>query len=220
MCEYGSVFPAKANPRRGPSYSHESGMLNRLTIAAGIWLVIGCGSSDGGVPGPLVDNAQWRQTTDGEEFFGEPPAGATCPPPEGDCPDFETDECVVVPSNCDVSFVAECFAPFTVLSVYTDVCDWITLEQPSLRAIRKGDEIETRAFHFALNAPVGGEARISLTVGDEMIFDERVLIPQPDSAPLGRTWIATQDFEAGTPMLFHVDNHGDNEYLLVEVNIL
>lgn len=196
-------------------------MFGRLMIAAGVGLVVGCGSSggSGSVPGPLIDNTQWRQTVDGEEFFGTPPEGASCPPPEGDCPDFDTDVCVNVPPTCQVSFVAECFDPFTVLSVYTEVCNWITLEQPSLRAIQAGDEIEIRAFHFALNAPFGGEARIGLTMGDEMIFDERVLIPQPDSAPISRTWTATKDFEVGTPMLFHVNNHGDNEYLLIEVNI-
>ena len=205
-------------------------MLGRLMIAACVWLAVGCaggGQSDAGPlvdggengPGPLIDNTQWRQTGDGEEFFGTPPEGATCPQPEGDCPDFDTDECVKVPPTCLVSFVAECFPPFTVLSVYTDVCEWVTLEQPSLRAIRAGDEIKIRTFHFALNAPFNGEARIAVTLGDEMIFDETVLIPRP-SAPIDATWIAPKDFEAGTPMLFHVNNHGDNEYLLIEVNVL
>ncbi len=195
-------------------------MLGRLMIAASVWLVVGCGSSVQSDPGPLVDNTQWRQTADGEEFFGAPPADATCPPPEGECPDFETDECVEVPPTCRVSFVAECLTPFTVLSVYTAVCNWITLQQPSLRTIRAGDEIEIRAFHFVLTAPFNAEARISLTLGDEMIFDEAIEIPQLESDSINGTWIATKDFEAGTPMLFHVDNHGANEYLLIEVNVL
>ncbi|MDH3200183.1 MAG: hypothetical protein OEM15_04745 [Myxococcales bacterium] len=194
-------------------------MFGRLMIAAGVWLVVGCGSSAGSDPGPLVDNTQWRQTVKGEEFFGAPPIDATCPPPEGECPDFETEECVDVPATCRVSFVAECLDAFTVLSVYTEVCDWITFEQASLRAIRTGDEIEIRTFHFQLTAPFDGEARLSLTLGDQMIFDERLLIPQP-SGPTNGTWIATKDFEAGTPMLFHVNNHGNNEYLLIEVNVL
>ncbi|MDH3625077.1 MAG: hypothetical protein OEQ49_14500 [Myxococcales bacterium] len=194
--------------------------MGRLIIAANVWLVVGCGSSVQSDPGPLVDNTQWRQTVEGEEFFGMPPEGATCPPPEGDCPDFETDECVDVPQTCKVSFVAECLAPFTVLAVYTESCNWITLEQPSLRPVRAGDEIEVRAFHFVLTAPFNAEARISLTLGDEMIFDETVQIPQIDGRPLDGTWTATRDFEAGTPMLFHVNNHGANEYLLIEVNVL
>ncbi len=192
-------------------------MLGRLIIAANVWLVVGCGSSVQSDSGPLIDNTQWQQTTKGEEFFGMPPEGATCPPPEGDCLGFESDECVDVPAGC--SFAAECESGFTVLAVDTKVCDWITLEQLSLRDVREGDEIKIRTFHFSLNAPSNGEARISLTLGDEMIFDERVLIPQP-SGPIESTWIATKDFEAGTPMLFHVNNHGANEYLLIEVNVL
>jgi len=205
-----------------------------LVITTGFLVLLGCGSSGGGGsgggggsdgggggdPGSLIDNLKWVPTDAGEEFFGTPPDGATCPLiPEGDCPEPDG-QCITIPqgSDCVVSFIPECFDPFTVLSVYTEVCNWITLEQPSLRAIRAGDEIEIRAFHFALNAPFGGEARISLTVGDEMIFDETVLIPQ-QSASISRTWTATQDFEVGTPMLFHVNNHGNNEYLLIEVNI-
>ena len=44
-------------------------MLGRLIIAANVWLVVGCGSSVQSDPGPLVDNTQWRQTVEGEEFF-------------------------------------------------------------------------------------------------------------------------------------------------------
>jgi hypothetical protein len=194
-------------------------MLGRLIIMAGVCLVIGCGGSAGSDPGPLVDNTQWRQTTKGEEFFGAPPEGATCPPPEGDCPDFDTGECVDVPSGCLVSFAAECEPPFTVLAVDTNVCDWITLEQLSLRDVREGDEIEVRTFHFVLTAPSDSQARISLTLGDELIFDETVEIPQLQGGSVNGTWIATEDFEAGTPMLFHVSNHGANEYWLIEVNI-
>ncbi len=194
-------------------------MFGRMMITAGVWLVVGCGTGAGGDPGPLVDNTRWQQTSNGEEFFCPPPEGAACAPPQGDCPDLETGECVDLPPTCRVPFVAECFDAFTVLAVYTEVCDWITLEQPSLRAIRAGDEVEIRTFHFQLTAPFDSEARISLTLGDQMIFDERLLIPQP-SGPTNGTWTATDDFEAGTPMLFHVNNHGNNEYLLIEVNVL
>lgn len=191
--------------------------MRSLALITTLLVLSGCGSG-GSEPAPVIDNTKWVATNNGEEFFGPPPADATCPPPEGDCPEMGGDECVEIPPNCLVSYVAECFPPLTALSVYTDVCDWITLEQPSLVAIRAGDEIEIRTFHFALNAPFGGEARTSVTLGDEMIFDELIAIPQP-SGPINGSWIATRDFEAGTPMLFHVNNHGDNEYLLIEVNI-
>jgi hypothetical protein len=169
---------------------------------------------------------------DGSEIFGPPPEGSECelmpidcpefPWPEGECVTFEED------STCVVAYVPECFPPsYTVLSVYTrmpndriPLCDWLTLQQPSLRAIRAGDKVEVRTFHAELTAPApNGEARMSFVVGDELIFDELVPIPFA-SEFLSSTWKATRDYPAGTQLLWHVDNHGNNEYLLIEVNIL
>lgn len=181
-------------------------------------VVLGCGDgANGGEPGPIVDNLLWEITEDGDELFGSPPSESTCPPPSEDCPTPDG-ACVVVPPGCRPTYIAECFDPFTVLAVYTDSCSWVTLEQPLLRDIRAGDEIGIRTFHFALNAPSGGEARVGLAIGEEMVFDRKFLIPQP-SGPANGLWVAPKDIPAGTRVLFHVDNHGSNEYLLVEANL-
>ena len=198
-------------------------MRSPLIIMASLLALWGCGCTGGSAskPGPIIDNTQWRPTNKGEEFFGTAPESATCPPPEGDCPDLDGDECLDENDlqGCVVSYAAECSTPFTVLVVNTEVCNWITLEQPSLREVHAGDEIEIRTFHSPLTAPFGVEARISVTLGDEMMFDESVAIPQPSEFISG-SWVAPRDFEVGTPMLFHVDNHGrNNEYWLLEVNI-
>lgn len=184
-----------------------------------LWLA-GCGDDGGSGEvefGSIVDNFAWQVTDAGAELFGEPPPDAECPPPSEDCP-VPDGECVVVPPTCRATYIVECFEPFSVLAVYTDFCDWVTLEQPLLRGIRVGDTIEIRTFHFALNAPAGGEARVSLAIGADMVFDERFLIPQ-GSGPRNRRWVADEDIAAGTTVLFHVSNHGDNEYLLVEANL-
>jgi hypothetical protein len=187
----------------------------------------GGASSD---PGPLVDNASWVPSEMGEELFGTPPQDSECqlnpesclefPWPEGGCVTFEPG------STCIAAFVPECFDAYTVLAVYTrmpddriPLCNWLTLEQPSLRDIRAGDRIEVRTYHFKLTAPVAGEARMSLAIGEEIAFEERILIPR-DGQFLSNTWTATKSYPAGTPVLWHVDNHGTNEYLLIEVNVL
>jgi hypothetical protein len=152
--------------------------------------------------------------------------------PIGDCPEFPwpEGECVTFEegSNCVASYVPECFPPaYTVLAVYTrtpddriPLCNSLTLEQPSLRAIRAGDQVEVRTFHAELTAPApDGEARMSFVVGNEQIFDELVPIPF-GSEFLSSIWTAPKDYPAGTQLLWHVDNHGNNEYLLIEVNIL
>lgn len=206
--------------------------MRRRLFATCLCLVWGaCG--DGGAasdPGPLVDNTRWVPSDQGEEHFGAAPEDSECLLTPEDCPEFPWPEgrCVTFApdSTCIVSYVPECFDSFTVLAVYTrrpdnriPLCNWLTLEQPSLRPIRAGDQVEVRAFHFELTAPVPGEARLRFVIGDEIAFDETVLIPQ-QSQPLSDIWTATKDYPAGTPLLWHVENHGTNEYLLIEVNIL
>ncbi len=202
-----------------------------LVLAA--WQASACGSDGDGTapdPGPLVDNTRWVPSDAGEEHFGAPPEDSECLLTPEDCPEYPwpEGECVTfaADSTCVVSFVPECFDSFTVLAVYTrrpddriPLCNWLTLEQPSLRAIRAGDEIEVRTYHFDLTAPLSAEARMSLVIGEDLAFDETVLIPRPGQF-LSRTWTATRSYPAGTPVLWHVDNHGTNEYLLIEVHIL
>jgi hypothetical protein len=193
-----------------------------------------CGSSSNPASdsGPLVDNTQWvRSSSDkGEPFYGAPPDDAACELTPIDCPEFPwpEDECVEFEptSTCIASYVPECLDSFTVLSVYTrmpddrvNLCNWITLEQPSLRAIRAGDQVEVRARHSQLTAPFPGEARMTFVIGDEAALDYTTPIPSDFVFP-SDTWTAPKDYPAGTPLLWHVDNHGSNEYMLIEVNIL
>jgi hypothetical protein len=190
----------------------------------------GNGGDAGSTPGPLVDNTKWVPTTEGDELLGPPPEGASCelepidcaeyPWPEGDCVTFEAD------SSCIAAYVPECLDAFTVLAVYTrmpnptmPLCNWLTLEQPSLRPIRAGDPIEIRMRHSTLTAPVPGTARMMFAIGDEVALDYEVLIPSDFKFP-SETWVAPKDYPEGTRLLFHVDNHGSNEYMLIEVNLL
>jgi len=218
-------------------------MLERVAVALCICFLWGCDSSSnagtggsGGTasdPGPLVDNTQWVRTTDGEAFFGAPPDDEECAMPI-DCPEFPwpEDECVTLDatSTCIASVIPECDSQLgTLLSVYTrmpdnrvNLCNWITLEQPSLRAIRAGDQVEIRSRHAELTAPQTvppTQARMTFVIGDEIALDYTTLIPSPFFFP-SATWTADKDYPAGTPLLWHVDNHGANEYQLLEVNIL
>ena len=209
-------------------------MLSRIVLAFCLVVAFACDSGSGGSnAGPLVDNTRWVPTDEGEEILGQKPDDAVCelmpidcedefPWPEDDCVDFAPD------SSCLTAYVPECFGTFTVLSVYTrmpndriPLCNWLTLAQPSLRPIRAGDQVEVRTFHSKLTAPVpNGEARMTFVVGDRIALDHSVAIPAADSQFPDATWTADKDYPEGTTLLFHVDNHGSNEYMLIEANVL
>lgn len=191
----------------------------------------GCGSSSStppSDPGALVNNSSWVPTMNGDEVLGPPPEDAECMLEPIGCPQYPwpEDECVTIdPAECITAYVPECEQSMTVLSVYTrmpddrvNLCNWITLTQPSLRNLRAGDQVEVRTFHDALTAPVPGEARMTFVVADQITFDFNELIPS-DSAFESQTWTADRDYPAGTPLLWHVNNHGRNEYMLIEVNV-
>ena len=55
---------------------------------------------------------------------------------------------------------------------------------------------------------------------DLSISDFDLINPIDGSQFLSTIWTAPKDYPAGTSLLWHVDNHGTNEYLLIEVNIL
>ncbi|MGD8607886.1 MAG: hypothetical protein PVH21_11365 [Myxococcales bacterium] len=207
-------------------------MFRLLTFALCLLALWACGGDGTATnPGPLVDNTLWVPSDEGEAIFGPAPADSQCLLTPQDCEEYypwPEGECVpnLAGSSCIASYVPECYDTYTVLSVYTrmpderfPLCNWLTLQQPSLRDVRAGDRIEVRAYHFALTEPLGEEARMSFVIGDELVFDETILIPR-DGEFLTNTWTAPKDYPAGTPVLWHVNNHGSNEYLLVEVNVL
>jgi hypothetical protein len=150
-------------------------MLSRVALTVGVCAVWSCGGAGvggtggggtgGSDPGPLVDNTQWVPSTGGDEVLGAPPDDAECDTTPMGCPEYPwpDDECVTFDgdSTCVVAYVPECFPPdYTVLAVYTrmrddrvSLCNWLTLEQPSLRPIRAGDQVEVRTYHSTLTAP-------------------------------------------------------------------
>ena len=52
-------------------------------------------------------------------------------------------------------------------------------------------------------------------IGDQRLGVRWLIVEFPDAV-----WTAPKDYPAETPLLFHVDNHGSNEYMLIEVNVL
>ncbi len=105
-----------------------------------------------------------------------------------------------------------------VFSVYTELCSYATFMQPTVVPVRRGEFLNLRLWHFALLAPEAAEAHLVVGIdGTGGALDERIAIPA-ESALMRKSWQAPQDYPAGTPVYFHVHNHGDNEYLFIELS--
>jgi len=115
----------------------------------------------------------------------------------------------------------------------TSSCGFATVMQPTLRAIEPGETLVAAVFHTRLLSPEPSTATVSVRIGEHALLHELVPIDvtaPADDCPTGATdgychasarhsgtWTATQALPAGTPLYFHVHNHGDNEYWLVDL---
>ena len=113
---------------------------------------------------------------------------------------------------------AELLADIWAYSIQTGGCNWLTIEQPSLRAVRKGDIIRAEVWHFFLSAPEPATARVGLATADEVLIEVMEPIPQP--ARLIELEFRAQALIAeNTPIYFHISNHGTNSWHLLNIQI-
>ncbi len=101
------------------------------------------------------------------------------------------------------------------LTVSTGGCNYFAAGQPSRAAIAEGDRLRARVWHFELTASQGESAHVALAVGGEIVWEETVEIPSGSNlwAP---EWTAEQAYPEGTPVVFHLHNHGSNSWNLIE----
>lgn len=120
-------------------------------------------------------------------------------------------------------------------SVDSGYCNYLTTVQETRAPIAAGDEILIRFWHFELDAPNGGTAYMAIQIGDRLVWDARLPIPCrgglvgliPDGDCIDTPGLADVDparfvadfaAPAGTPIYVHVQNHGNNNYSLVETS--
>lgn len=147
-------------------------------------------------PGALINNALWRIVEPSADPFARDPA-RPCPPGSG---------------------LDEPLGGELVYAIRTERCPSLTVRQSSRRPVLAGDTISVRAYHFPLTAPEDATALMVLRLGEQEIFRRELAIPR-DASELSDTWVADQDYPQGTPLLFHVENHGENEYALIAVDV-
>lgn len=129
-----------------------------------------------------------------DDPFGDRPNGAACPAGAAHVEDFGGEPAYTVP---------------------TGDCAYISARAPLLAALRSGDVVSVRIWHFALIAEAS-TAHVAVRIGEQTALDETV--PIPSSSGLVTTeWSVGEAVGEGTPVVFHLHNHGANAWSLLEV---
>lgn len=106
-----------------------------------------------------------------------------------------------------------------LFEVDTGLCLHGAFVQPTLAPIHAGDELELVLLHDALYSEEGDTAaHVAVAFGSEIAWETEIPIPS-EPGQLRPTWTATADLIVGTPVHFHVHNHGTNNYRLVSLTV-
>ena len=109
------------------------------------------------------------------------------------------------------------YVDIDLIEIDTGKCDYATLVQPLAADLAPGDEVEIIAWNGRLAAPEVAMAHIDVRIGDALVWGEEVPIPSEGGFYTPRLAV-TAAAPAGTPVYFHVDNHGFNTWNLVKIS--
>jgi hypothetical protein len=105
----------------------------------------------------------------------------------------------------------------TWLEVDTGVCNWVTLQASARLMVEPRQRLRLVVSHYDLSAIAPAEARLELRFGDCELWQESVAIPSP-AAVYDEELESPCAIEQGAPMLFHLHNHGQNNWQLQELS--
>ncbi len=102
------------------------------------------------------------------------------------------------------------------LEIDTDYCPWVTVRQPLQTEIRLGETVRFIFLHSYLFSDPPARAVAELRIGGERYWHMDVAMPRHEAVHKP-TWKAAREVAAGTPVEFHVHNHGDNSYGFIDL---
>lgn len=147
----------------------------------------------------LIDNRKWKQVGPEEDpFWADRPEGA---------------------EPCPAEFVyAEEEAEGWWFSVDTLECNYATASQPSLADVPEGWSLFFRIWHFRITLGEG-PFTIALYVGDppELLYSTTRPVPS-ESGLIFDELVTPRPIAAGEPLYWHIDNHGDNSWSIIELS--
>jgi len=149
---------------------------------------------------PLVDNNLWVEVD-----FSNDPFWPEAQAPDNACPEEE--------------YGVEEHPDGPWFEVYTEICAYITVEQPLLVDIPIGATVVVRIWHFSISE---GDTAFHLVVGvgetPDIIWESEVPVPS-GSGLLYDELVMETAYQAGAPVYFHLSNHGSNSWGFIEFSI-
>lgn len=155
-------------------------------------LSAGCGCPH--EPGPLVTSDGWALVEAASDPFGDRLDQVDCNPS---------------------AYGAEDLGGEQVFSVDTVDCNYITVVQPAATDVCAGEMLKMRLWHFALSG--GDESHVAVAIGGMTVWEERIPIPAASKLFVPR--FEAPEITAGTPIHFHLHNHGSNSYSFIELSV-
>ena len=104
------------------------------------------------------------------------------------------------------------------LEVETGYCNYLSLAQPSLAALRVGDSLHLVLWHADLAFERPATAHVAVTIAGERVWERDIAIPAEANIYDLRVPI-TFDAPAGSEVEFHLHNHGYNSWTLLELEV-
>jgi hypothetical protein len=104
------------------------------------------------------------------------------------------------------------------LEIDTGACNWVTLAASALGPVTEGAPLRITVSHYDLDAPAPAEAELALTLGGCSAWSKAVPIPGP-AAVYVEPFNSPCALPSGGELLFHLNNHGQNNWQLQELAI-
>lgn len=115
-------------------------------------------------------------------------------------------------AECELGFGEE----FGVFEVDTQICNYGVFSQPMLADVRVGETVELTITHDDLIADEPAIGHILVALGDGHTFEAEVEIPHTYGL-VNVNWVADVDVAEGVPVVYHLHNHGFNQWRLVAI---
>jgi len=101
----------------------------------------------------------------------------------------------------------------------SDLCRYGAFSQPALAPIRVGDTLDFLLLHENLvSSEPDAQAHVAIALGEDIVYEAVIDIPA-EANFLDEQWVSTLEVPEGTPVHFHLHNHGINSYRLAELAV-